>query len=204
MTQLRLVRNQLDEFEDHCDNIQNWTIALRRKEQDELRAEDNHIATGGTINPALACWERFLVPYLGRRKSFANIRAVLGVIENEFNTPAYLARDKKEKVFPGVEFLAVFETKPEQKKSIKTEVKDSPSEETGSTGSTPSNAEKTTGNSAGSTTTNIKAASRQYSASTNKRKATATEIATNIAVEKATGPGKGPSKRRRLVLGSDL
>lgn len=109
--QLEIVRDQLDAFE-AFNAEQKWTIALRKATQDTLDAENlsqvfpavNDADTDCNETPA--CWERFLAPYSGPNKTFADIRNVLVVIENEFNTPAFLARDNKEKVFPGVEFLA--------------------------------------------------------------------------------------------------
>lgn len=58
--------------------------------------------------PASQLWERFLVPYLGAGKTFADIRTVCDAIELEFITPAFQARDNEKKIFPGVEFLPVF------------------------------------------------------------------------------------------------
>ena len=109
--QLEIVRDQLNAFE-AFNAEQKWTIALRKATQDTLNAENlsqvfpalNDADTDCDETPA--CWERFLAPYTGPNKTFADIRNVLVVIENEFNTPAFLARDNKEKVFPGVEFLA--------------------------------------------------------------------------------------------------
>jgi hypothetical protein len=59
-----------------------------------------------SLTPQL--WERFLVPYLGTGKTFAEARTVCDVIEREFSTPAFQNRDRKKKVFPGVEFLPLF------------------------------------------------------------------------------------------------
>lgn len=53
-------------------------------------------------------WERFLVPYLGTGKTFAEVRTVCDLIEREFSTPAFQNRDMKKKAFPGVEFLPLF------------------------------------------------------------------------------------------------
>lgn len=58
--------------------------------------------------PAPQLWERFLVPYLGMRKSFVDVRTVCDAIEREFATPAFQARDTDKKAFPGVEFLPTF------------------------------------------------------------------------------------------------
>ena len=109
--QLEIVRDQLKAFE-VFDADQKWTIVLRKAAQDALNAESSR-----EVLPAVsdsdtdcvetpACWERFLTPYLGSNKTFADIRDVLGVIDLEFNTPQFLERENKDKVFPGVEFLA--------------------------------------------------------------------------------------------------
>ena len=100
--QLGLVRQQLDAFEDWGE-IRSWTIALRKAEQDTLTKENkNGVAY---TNHVSSCWERFLIPYLGMNKTFAQVRRVLEDIQREFNEPEYLNRDKKLKTFPGVEFL---------------------------------------------------------------------------------------------------
>ena len=101
--QLGLVRNQLQMFEDWGE-VRTWTIALRKSEQDALAKENKNGVTTPT-NYASSCWERFLVPYLGHNKTFAQIRQVLQVIEHKFNEAEYRNREKKSKTFPGVEFL---------------------------------------------------------------------------------------------------
>ncbi|KAF6218391.1 hypothetical protein HO133_005738 [Letharia lupina] len=115
--QLGLVRNQLQTFED-WGHVRNWTIALRKTEQDALAKENKNGVT--YTNYISSCWERFLVPYLGSSKSFARVREVLNVIERKFNEAEYRNRDKKLKTFPGVEFLpAVQKTKEVKKPAAK-------------------------------------------------------------------------------------
>lgn len=103
--QLGLVRNQLQMFEDWGE-VRTWTIALRKSEQDALAKENKNGVTTPT-NYASSCWERFLVPHLGHNKTFAQIRQVLQVIEHKFNEAEYRNREKKSKMFPGVEFLPI-------------------------------------------------------------------------------------------------
>ena len=62
------------------------------------------------------CWERFLLPYLGVNKTFTHVREVLEVIDGKFNEAEYRKRDKKLKMFPGVEFLPVVQKAKEDQK----------------------------------------------------------------------------------------
>ena len=101
--QLGLVRNQLQVFEDWGE-VRTWTITLRKAEQDALAKENKNGITTYT-DYVSSCWERFLVPYLGSNKTFAQVREVLQVIERKFNEAEYRNRAKKSKTFPGVEFL---------------------------------------------------------------------------------------------------
>ncbi|KAM0798986.1 hypothetical protein BDR22DRAFT_347971 [Usnea florida] len=112
-TQLGLVHEQLDKFED-WGKIDTWTIALRKTEQIALDKENKDGI--GYTNYISSCWERFLVPYLGANKSFAQIRDVLNVIENKFEEAEYKNRDVKHKTFPGVEFLPYVQQVKEAKK----------------------------------------------------------------------------------------
>ncbi|KAL2045253.1 hypothetical protein N7G274_002336 [Stereocaulon virgatum] len=120
--QLEIVRDQLNAFE-NFNADQKWKIALRKATQDTLIAESLTQASPAMSDADMgcdgtpACWERFLAPYTGSHKTFGDIRNVLAVIEKEFNTPAFLSRDNKDKVFPGVEFLAM-STADEDKKAI--------------------------------------------------------------------------------------
>ena len=111
--QLGLVRTQLQTFED-WGQVRSWTIAIRKAEADALAKEDNNGIT--YTNHIATCWERFLVPYLGSNKTFAQVREVLQVIERKFNEEEYRNRDKKLKTFPGVEFLPFVPKAKEAKK----------------------------------------------------------------------------------------
>ena len=111
--QLGLVRNQLQTFED-WGGVRCWTIALRKAEQDALAKEKQNLVAH--INHVSVCWERFLLPYLGVNKTFAHVRQVLEVIDGKFNEPEYRKRDKKLKMFPGVEFLPVVQKAKEDQK----------------------------------------------------------------------------------------
>ena len=111
--QLGLVRNQLQVFEDYG-QVRTWTIVLRKAEQDALAKENKNGIT--YTNYISSCWERFLVPYLGPNKTFAQVREVLNVIEGKFNEAEYRNRDKKLKTFPGVEFLPVVQKAKKAKK----------------------------------------------------------------------------------------
>ena len=96
--QMSLVGQQLQIFE-NCGQIPSWTIALRKAEHNKLAEEDKDNDEPRT------CWERFLVPYLGVNKTFTKVREVLDVIQRKFNEEEFNKRDKKSKLFPGVEFL---------------------------------------------------------------------------------------------------
>ena len=111
--QLGLVRNQLQTFED-WGGVRAWTIALRKAEQDALAKEKQNLVAH--TNHVSVCWERFLLPYLGVNKTFAHVRQVLDVIDGKFNEAEYRKRDKKLKMFPGVEFLPVVQKAKEDQK----------------------------------------------------------------------------------------
>lgn len=118
--QLGLVRNQLQTFEDWGE-VRTWTIALRRAELDAISKENKN----GVIytDYVSSCWERFLVPYLGSNKTFAQVRQVLNTIERKFHEAEYHNRDKKLKTFPGVEFLPnVQKVKEVKKPAVKGEI----------------------------------------------------------------------------------
>ncbi len=111
--QLDLVRNQLQTFEDWGE-IRNWNIVLRKAEQDTIAKENKNGVT--YTNYLSSCWERFLVPFLGPNKTFAQVRDVLNVIERKFNEEEYRNRDKRLKTFPGIEFLPAIHKAKEVKK----------------------------------------------------------------------------------------
>ena len=62
----------------------------------------------GAEPPASPVWERFLEPYLGFNKSYAELDVVLRAIEAEFQTTAFVARSNKDKEMPAIEFLPIF------------------------------------------------------------------------------------------------
>ena len=113
LRQMELVRDQLQIFE-NWGKIRSWTIALRKAEQVALTKKNKDGTTNTDQTPA--CWERFLVPYLGANKTFAKVREVLDVIQRKFDEEGYKKRDKKLKTFPGVEFLPTIQTAKEVKK----------------------------------------------------------------------------------------
>ena len=108
MRQMELVCDQLQIFED-WGKVRSWTIALRKAEHRnmvKINKEAKMNQEGVMVaNPTPPCWERFLVPYLGANKTFADVREVLVVILSKFDEEEYKSRDKKLKTLPGVEFL---------------------------------------------------------------------------------------------------
>ena len=123
--QLELVRQQLDAFERFA-SVKSWNIFLLKPKSDAIEEEDRkNVAHQKSIASAIrvddsdgerscspeptsvpsAIWERFLLPYVGENKSYADIRRVLKAIDAEFMSPDFQARDEKNKVFPAIEFL---------------------------------------------------------------------------------------------------
>ena len=127
LRQMDLVHDQLQIFED-WGQIRSWTIALRKAEQIALAKmkKEAKLNKDGVTNTHRAppCWERFLVPHLGTHKTFADVRKVLDVIQHEFDSQGYKKRDKKLKMFPGVEFLPTVSTAKEVKKPAPTKKSD--------------------------------------------------------------------------------
>lgn len=120
-------------------------------------------------------WERFLIPHLGPSKTYTEVRAVLSLIESEFRTPAFKARDPKHKVFPGIEFLPNFPGAQARKSRVapKTPV------------STPA----------------TRAAWRERKAASNKRKREAKDAANGTEID-AEAADEGSNKRRRSLRSS--
>ena len=113
--QLELVRDQLGRFE-NWGEVRTWTITLRKAELDALAAEN---ANGRTYTDySSLCWERFLVPYCGPNKTFAQVHDVLNVIALKFNDAEFQNRPKNKKTFPGVEFLPAVRITKEVKKPM--------------------------------------------------------------------------------------
>ena len=100
-----LVR-QLDNME-NWGGVRSWTVSLRKKERDILHAEDRQIAqlrkSGANINNNTEtqyhkCRERFLLPYCGKEKSFADVRIMVDAIQRE-------VADLNQTELPGFELL---------------------------------------------------------------------------------------------------
>ena len=107
LKKLELIRIQIKRFQDLTD-IVCWDITLHKTEQIRLDKENAAAAVPGAKLPASPVWERFLEPYLGCNKTYEQLYAVLRVIEAEFQTTAFLARDNKDKDMPAIEFLPSF------------------------------------------------------------------------------------------------
>ena len=107
LKKLELVKIQIERFKE-SDRIASWDIVLHKTEQIRLNKENAAAVLPGAETPASPVWERFLEPYLGFNKSYAELYVVLGVIEAEFQTTAFAARDNKDKDMPAIEFLPVF------------------------------------------------------------------------------------------------
>ena len=107
LKKLELIRVQVKQFQDFTD-IVCWDITLHKTEQVLLDRENAAAAVPEAEAPASPVWERFLEPYLGGNKTYEQLYAVLRVIEAEFQTTAFLARDNKDKDMPAIEFLPSF------------------------------------------------------------------------------------------------
>lgn len=107
LKKLELIRLQIQQFQDLTD-IDGWHITLHKTEQILLDRENAAAATPGAEHPGSPVWERFLEPLLGCNKTYEQLYAVLHVIEAEFQTTAFLARDNKNKDMPAIEFLPSF------------------------------------------------------------------------------------------------
>ena len=107
LKKLELIRIQVKQFQDLTD-IVCWDITLHKTEQNLLDRENAAAAVPGAKPPASPVWERFLEPYLGGNMTYEQLYAVLRVIEAEFQTTAFLARDNKDKDMPAIEFLPSF------------------------------------------------------------------------------------------------
>ncbi len=107
LKKLELIRIQIERFKKHTE-IHCWDIALHKTERIRLDMEEAALVIPGAKPPASPVWERFLEPYLGHNKTYAQLYAVLRVIEAEFQTTAFVARDNKDKEMPAIEFLPIF------------------------------------------------------------------------------------------------
>ncbi|KAL8681479.1 MAG: hypothetical protein Q9186_002425 [Xanthomendoza sp. 1 TL-2023] len=95
-TQLLLVDAQLDKME-QWGGVLSWQIDVRKKERDMISKENEYLAIHGVL-PNDVCRERFLIPYLGNNKTFAQIREVVNVINKECD-------DTQAGTLPSFEFL---------------------------------------------------------------------------------------------------
>ncbi|KAL8851470.1 MAG: hypothetical protein Q9221_003649 [Calogaya cf. arnoldii] len=96
-TQLLLVDGQLDRLE-AWGGVIDWTIQLRKKEREAVDRENNHQAIHGSLPDGPLSRERFLLPYLGANKTFAEVREVVNVINKECD-------DTHNLTLPSFEFL---------------------------------------------------------------------------------------------------
>ncbi|KAL8859046.1 MAG: hypothetical protein Q9178_004527 [Gyalolechia marmorata] len=96
-TQLLLVDGQLDRLE-AWGGVIDWTIQLRKKEREIVDKENNYQAIHGRLPSGPLSRERFLLPYLGVNKTFAEVRQVVDVINKECD-------DTENLTLPSFEFL---------------------------------------------------------------------------------------------------
>ncbi|KAL8647103.1 MAG: hypothetical protein Q9226_006573 [Calogaya cf. arnoldii] len=96
-TQLLLVDGQLDRLE-AWGGVIDWTIQLRKKEREAVDRENNYQAVHGSLPDGPLSRERFLLPYLGANKTFAEVREVVDVINKECD-------DTQNLTLPSFEFL---------------------------------------------------------------------------------------------------
>ena len=107
LKKLELIRVQIERFEKRT-KIHSWDITLHKTERILLDKENAAAVIPGVKSPATPVWERFLVPYLGCNKTYAQLYVVLRVIEAEFQSTAFVAKDNKDKDMPAIEFLPLF------------------------------------------------------------------------------------------------
>ncbi|KAL8783058.1 MAG: hypothetical protein Q9213_004905 [Squamulea squamosa] len=81
-TQLLLVDAQLDRLEE-WGGVIDWTIQLRKKEREAVDEELKYEAVHGCLPSGPLSRERFLLRYLGKNKTFAEVREVVNVINEE-------------------------------------------------------------------------------------------------------------------------
>ncbi|KAL8826240.1 MAG: hypothetical protein Q9170_007479 [Blastenia crenularia] len=100
-TQLLLLDGHLDKME-AWGGIMSWTIAIRKKEREMLDHENSYFAQHGRLPNGPRIRERFLLPYLGSDKTFADVRHLVDVINRECD-------DTKGDQLPSFELLAVID-----------------------------------------------------------------------------------------------
>lgn len=104
--QVVMLRGQVKEMEE-WGHVRSWAIELKASKRKQIKQEDAELARSVTLNSnslpqqsGTRCAERFLVPYLGRGKSFGHVNGIIDLIEADLNSTA-----EDERKFPGVEFL---------------------------------------------------------------------------------------------------
>lgn len=100
-TQLLLVDAQIDKME-AWGGIASWTIAIRKKEREMLDNENSYLAQHGRLPDGPRCRERFLLPYLGSNKTFADIRNLINIIDQE-------SENTNSRTLPSFEFLPLID-----------------------------------------------------------------------------------------------
>ncbi|KAI4169932.1 MAG: hypothetical protein LQ343_005313 [Gyalolechia ehrenbergii] len=100
-TQLLLIDGQIDKME-AWGGITSWTIAIRKKEREMLDHENSYFAQHGRLPDGPHCRERFLLPYLGSNKTFADIRNLIDIINQECD-------NTKKLTLPSFELLPVID-----------------------------------------------------------------------------------------------
>ena len=72
--------------------VRSWEIAIRKKERDALKREDDQMvqlhSSGGAVNQAAwnrvhQCKDRFLLPYRGKNKTYEDVRELIDDIQQE-------------------------------------------------------------------------------------------------------------------------
>ncbi|KAL8774580.1 MAG: hypothetical protein Q9209_000953 [Squamulea sp. 1 TL-2023] len=96
-TQLLLVDAQLDRLEE-WGGVIDWTIQLRKKEREAVDEELKYEAVHGCLPSGPLSRERFLLRYLGKNKTFAEVREVVNIINEECDRT-------KNNELPSFEFL---------------------------------------------------------------------------------------------------
>ncbi|KAI4240020.1 MAG: hypothetical protein L6R40_005362 [Gallowayella cf. fulva] len=95
-TQLLLIDTQLNNLE-AWGGVLSWQIDVRKKERDMISKENDHLAIHGVL-PDVVCRERFLIPHLGKGKTFAQCRDLVDIVEKN-------CEDSKNYTLPSFEFL---------------------------------------------------------------------------------------------------
>ncbi|KAL8741080.1 MAG: hypothetical protein Q9190_006275 [Brigantiaea leucoxantha] len=99
-TQLDLIDKQLNKMEE-WGGIASFTVGLRNKERLKLNQENALIVQQAQFPPNyIRCRERFIESHLGSNKTFADVRALCGTIEQECERTGALT-------LPGFEILPV-------------------------------------------------------------------------------------------------